>query len=127
MSNLYIAAGKNSPEVKINNEEGYFELGGISILENPTAFYEQIYNAITEYGKNPRPETSVNIKLKYFNTSSSKAVLKVLLLFAAMHKRLTRIKVNWYYDMSDEDMHDTAKDIESVSGLEFNFIAIGEQ
>ena len=124
MSNLYLAAGKNSPEVKLNPDDGYFELSGVSLLENPTSFYENIYLAISDYGQSPKPLTSVNFKLRYFNTSSSKAILKVLIMFADLHKRLMRVKVNWYYDADDEDMHDTAKDLESISGLEFNYIAV---
>ena len=106
---IYTSRRQKLARGKLNPDDGYFDQRRVP-ARNPTSFLRKHLPCYQRLRTKSKPLTSVNFKLRYFNTSSSKAILKVLIMFADLHKRLTRVKVNWYYDADDEDMHDTAKD-----------------
>lgn len=120
MNSYHIAATKSTPEIKFVN--GLLEMRGVSIPENAIEFYKPLLTIMSEYCANPNSETTVNLYLYYFNTSSSKCLLGIFNHLEKVHKRLTRVKVNWHYDANDEDFRDTAKDYEELVKVDFNFI-----
>ena len=125
MSSFHKGSTKTTPEVKFEN--GVLELRGVSIPENAVEFYRPLMSAITEYCGNPKPETTLNIYLYYFNTSSSKCLLGVFNAFEKVNKRMTKVKVNWYYDAHDEDFLDTAKDYQDLVKIDFDFIPLAAE
>lgn len=115
---------KSTPAITLNFLNGTFELKGISIPENAIGFYEPVLEAIREYENKAQANTTVTFALTYFNTSSSKCILRILSAFADMHKRVTKVKVEWYYDISDDDQLETANDLEDSCNLEFKYIGV---
>ena len=124
---IEIEATKSTPSVFIDFSRGLFEFKGRSIPEDPREFYDPILKTIEVYGEQAQEVTLVNIALNYFNTSSSKYILRLLASFSNLNKRVSKVKVNWYYDTSDEDLLETANDIESSCGLKFSYIGIDPQ
>ena len=47
--------------------------------------------------KTPNAETTVDIKLEYFNTSSSKCILDLFKKLESLNGSGTSVKVNWYF------------------------------
>ena len=68
----------------------------------------------------------VNIRLEYFNTSSSKCILDVFKKLEAIHKSRNEVEVNWFYEEDDEDMLEAGEDYESIIRVPFNMIEITE-
>jgi SiaC family regulatory phosphoprotein len=122
MKLLTIAEGKHTPSIDFDLAKGTLNLKGKSIPENAPEFYQPLIEAITEYALALQPITTLNISLIFFNTSSSKYLLKVLTSFASLNKRGTTILVNWHHDPDDEDMLETANDLENSCGLDFKYV-----
>lgn len=124
MNELIIPQAKLTPSVNFNFQSGIFEMKGNSIPENAPAFYDPLCEAVNQYGTNAQANTVLNIRLNYFNTSSSKCLLKLFSAFSSLHNKVTQVEVNWYHDPDDEDLLETANDLEFSCQLEFNYIAV---
>jgi len=68
---------KKTPEVLLD-PDGKIRIGGRSIPEDASKFYEFILNWVLEYLNNPRDTTTVDIELEYFNSGSAKYVMQIL-------------------------------------------------
>lgn len=123
MEALNIAEAKNTPSIVFDLKNGNLEIKGKSIPENAPDFYQPLMEAIQVYSEALQAITTLNFSLLFFNTSSSKYLLKILTAFATLNKRGTKVVINWYHDPDDEDMLETANDIENSCGLEFKYHA----
>ena len=64
-----------SPLVHINPENGELTIEGNAIPDDAEAFFTPILEWLDEYIKNTTVKTTLNLKLHYFNVSSSKRIL----------------------------------------------------
>ena len=81
---------------------------------------------IDSYGKEPKGETVVDVKLEYFNTSSSKCILDLFKKLEGISGSKTAVTVNWYFEEDDEDMEEAGQDYQAIIGLPFNIIEVEE-
>lgn len=102
MQNLVIVATDSTPDVDFNFAEHIFSLRGESWPENAAAFYRPLLDALEGWTpEDPRPLT-VNIALRYFNSSSTKMLFSLFDLFnQRAHTGLT-VELNWFYDAEDD-------------------------
>jgi hypothetical protein len=126
MKNLLIEGSSKTPLVNFNSEAGTIELKGRSIPENSVEFYEPLNEWIELYLKSPKSETVVEIKLEYFNTSSSKCILDLFKKLESINNIANQVKVNWYFEEDDEDMAEAGEDYQAIIGLPFNMIEVEE-
>jgi hypothetical protein len=68
----------------------------------------------------------VEIKLEYFNTSSSKCILDLFKKLESINNIANQVKVNWYFEEDDEDMAEAGEDYQAIIGLPFNMIEVEE-
>lgn len=123
MFESYLIEGtKYTPEIKFHH--GILEINGVSIPENASSFYEPLNTAIEKYCNVPNSETTINISLFYFNTSSLKSLLALFSLFEKIHNKRSRVKVNWYYDANDDDFIENINVYEEVLKIDFRFIPV---
>src|SRR5690349_427400 len=104
MANLLIQPTAKTPFISFNCQTGAFEIKGMSCAEYAYDFYKPIFDWIDEYSKKPSAKTTVNIQLKYFNTSSAKCILQLLERLSSLLKEQRQVEVNWYYEKDDEQM-----------------------
>lgn len=116
---IYIAATKLTPSVKLNAEDGLFEISGRSLPEDVLTFYSDIRKWIKKYCENPNPKTIVNFNLEYFNSSSARILVKILIDFEAILLTDNKIKVFWNYKKNDEVIKNRGYEIKSVVLLPF--------
>ena len=94
---------------------------GRAIPENPTDFFnpviDKLMNRIPNKGKNNK--IIIDLKLDYINSISVKFFIK---MFRELKERFEfeNIVINWYYE--DDDTYDLGKDLEFMTGLDFNFV-----
>ncbi len=122
IKNIYIPEIRNiyvSPKVDFNAETGICEINGESFLEETNKFYEPLVAWIREYIKTQKPIT-FNIKLTYFNTSSSKWLLRILYILSEYQKHGGQVEVNWYIFKDDIDLIEDIKDFMEDVGIEIN-------
>lgn len=126
MENLKIDGTPKTPSVEFSHETGILEIKGRSIPENSIEFYKPINEWLSAYGTHPKATTTVDIKLEYFNTSSSKCILDFLKALEAINGNQTEIKINWFFEEDDEDMQEAGEDYQAIIKLPFNMIEVEE-
>ncbi|MCB0577761.1 MAG: DUF1987 domain-containing protein [Phaeodactylibacter sp.] len=124
MQNLEIKGSHGDydvPTVSFNAETGVCELKGESYLEKTAEFYDRLLAWLDEYMAGGKPIT-FNFRLSYFNTSSSKRILYILLKLKEYEDNGGQVATNWYYDEDDTDMEEEVEDFRIISNLEINAI-----
>jgi hypothetical protein len=117
MNILLIEKTDATPYILMNKKDGIFEISGRSLPEDAVGFYNSIVEWVAEYAKDPNPTTDFTVKLEYFNTSTSKVLLKIL-------NQLSEIKganVIWYSLEDDEEMVEVGKEYSQDIKIPFEF------
>lgn len=114
MENFLQTPTAKTPSIRFDKETGMFEISGRSIPENSIDFYKPALDWLDEYLKNPHAETVLDIKLEYFNTSSSKCLVDIFRRFETLHKNGSKARIRWYYEEEDEDMLESAEDFKGI-------------
>jgi len=110
------------PYVNFNAETGECELAGESYLEDTVLFYNPLLQWLENYINKTREAIKFNIKLTYFNTSSSRCLLDILNMLKDYEDEGGEVAVNWYYDEEDIDMQEEIEDYEIDTGLHIHLI-----
>lgn len=126
MENLFIEGTKKTPQIDFRTN-GHLIFKGRSIPEDPSKFYELLYNWIENYSLNPHTETFVEIELEYFNSGTSKALLHILKLIAELKNKGSNVKFRWIYEAGDEDIHERGEYYSSLLEQEFEFVEINNE
>ena len=126
MEPIIIEGTSKTPTVRFDLNEAVFEIKGRSIPENSVEFYKPLVDWLESYKESPLQKTVVNIRLEYFNTSSSKCILDVFKKLEVIHKAKNEVEVNWYYEEDDEDMLEAGEDYESIIRVPFKMIEIND-
>ncbi|MDC3220428.1 DUF1987 domain-containing protein [Flavobacteriales bacterium] len=127
MESIKIDGTPKTPTVNFDIESGLLELIGRSIPENSIEFYKPVLEGLDQYSDSPRDKTKVNIKLEYFNTSSSKCILDVLKKLEGIHKSGSEVIINWHFEEDDEDMEEAGEDYQAIIQVPFNMIEVEEE
>ena len=88
-------------------------------MEETYKFYAPLMTWLEKY-LSERKKVIFNIKLTYFNTSSSRSILDILDLLREYSEGGGEIEVNWFFDPNDPDMEDEVEDFKIESGLDIN-------
>lgn len=89
------------------------------------AFYAPVVLRISEYlGARP-PALTVQIALRYLNTSSSKALLDILLLLDDHHRAGEKVEVEWHYDPAVEVMQEAGEEFGEDLALPYRLVPTG--
>ncbi len=119
MNDIHYEATHTTPGISLESGSGVIELYGRSIPENAISVYRPVMDWLDNYLVEPKKETTLNFKVEFFNTSSSKFILQILKKLDELNKQGFAVKVNWYYN--DEDILDLAQDYQELVGLPFSF------
>jgi len=125
VESLRIEQTKSTPRVDFDNESRVFTIKGQSYPENSFKFYEPIFQWLDAFFEQTHNDhlISLEIRLPYINTSSSKCILMLLEKFEEAHQNGRTVVVNWYYDEENESEMECAQDFKEFVELEFNLIA----
>jgi hypothetical protein len=126
MEPIIIEGTPKTPSIKFDAREGVFEIKGRSIPENSVEFYKPLNEWLDTYMHVPLDKTVVNIRLEYFNTSSSKCILDVFKRLESIHRSKHDVEINWFYEEDDEDMLEAGEDYDSIIKVPFKMIEIVE-
>lgn len=123
---LEIKATLKTPQVSVNFDEGKILLAGISIPEDPYAFYSPVNEEIDRYLSDPLPNTTLEFKLEYFNTSSTLIIRNLIRKISSREDR-TGLKVIWYYEEYDDDMKEAGDEFRLLfRDTDFELIEVKE-
>jgi hypothetical protein len=93
---------------------GILTIYGVSYEEDPKVFYQRLINWAKEYVKKPANSTMLSMRLKYFNTSSSKCILEFLNVLIKIPDAEKNLRISWCYEDGDEDMQDSIRTFEEL-------------
>ncbi len=126
MDSIKIEGTKKTPEVLFDADKGLVEIAGRSIPENSIEFYDPLVAWLDKYSEAPKEKTEVNIRLEYFNTSSSKCILDLFKKLEAIYKNDKKVIINWHYEEDDEDMLEAGEDYQSILKIPFKMVEMEE-
>ena len=126
MEKLVIDGSAKTPSIDFNSETGTLALKGRSIPENSIEFYKPLNDWLDMYAVAPKENTTVDVRLEYFNTSSSKCILDLFKRLEKVNQGSSAVHVNWYFETDDEDMEEAGEDYEAIVGLPFKIIEVAE-
>ena len=121
MDTINLEGTPKTPTVDFNGSNGVLLIKGRSIPENSIEFYKPLNDWIDSYATAPKPNTIVDIKLEYFNTSSSKCILDLFKQLEKLNSGSTEVKVNWYFEEDDEDMEEAGEEFSELVEIPFEF------
>ncbi len=109
------------PVINFNYQTGICEISGESYMEETYKFYEPIILWLKEYCTGNRPIT-LNIKLIYFNTSSSRFILEILDTLKTYQTKGSKVEINWYYKKDDPDILTEIQDFMDETDTQINIL-----
>jgi len=128
---FYSGATDFAPKATFSNQTGLFELSGMSRPENVSSFYGLLIDWLKEFeqecvhaGKWPSSGITVNIKLTYCNSASTKYIFQMLEIIIAWRKYGIVPAINWYYDEGDDKMLDDGQDLSDALEFEFKYVPL---
>lgn len=121
MEPLIIQPTKDTPKIELIPAEGKFYITERSLPENAIEFYEPVIEWLDEYSKKPNDETVFDFKLEYFNTASSKQIIKIILVLEKLAVN-NNVKIRWHYRKIDEDMESLGQRYARLIKVEFELI-----
>lgn len=123
MEDLIIPAGKVSPGITFK-KDGSLKIEGRSMLEDPRKFYKSVFSWLRNLSgvKN----IHLDVKLEYFNTSSSKLILEMLNRIVSISGK-DNISIKWHYEDGDEDMFEAGKYFEQLLDMKFDYLPYAEE
>lgn len=121
MKVLKIKDSDSENEVVLDGDRGIFEFTGRFLPQNTREFFEPIFDWLEEYKKKPHLKSVLIFKMDYFNTSSSKKFLDILLLFQEIHLKGNAVEVEWYHQSDDIDLKDAGHGYAELVELPFIF------
>ena len=125
MENLEINSGHESfdvPIVSFNAETGVCAIEGESYLEKTAEFYDNLLTWLNRYMAEVKGDISFSFKLTYFNTSSSKRILHIMLRLKEYVDNGSKVKTNWHYNPKDIEMEEAVEDFMSISKLKVELV-----
>jgi hypothetical protein len=114
MENFFLEGTSKTPLLEFKKTEGRFLIKGRSIPENSVEFYKPLFEWLDNYSKEPQENTVLDVKLEYFNTSSSKCLVEIFRKLEHLQDSGKNVLINWYYEEDDEDMQESGEDFQEI-------------
>jgi len=126
MENITIEGTTKTPTVEFDGASGVMVIKGRSIPENSIDFYKPLVDWIESYSTSPKDKTVLNMRLEYFNTSSSKCILDVFKKLELIKKAGKEVQIQWHYEEDDEDMLEAGEDYDAIIDIDFDMVKVAE-
>jgi len=116
---LEIKATKETPQINFDGANGVFSISGKSYPENVSNFYKPVFDYIELYRLSPKPRTTIEFRWLYYNTSTAKNIIKIIMLLKDLSKDF---EIKWYCKMDFDLIIEKGKEIREVLGVNLNII-----
>ena len=129
MKTLLFEPTDTTPKILFDPDNLVFEISGHSRPEDVRSFYKPVIawlkdfiQAISLNEINIDKPIEFDFKMVYFNSSSAKFLLDVLVEINKIHIAGHETIINWYYDDGDDDMLEVGEDLSDMVEFKFNYI-----
>lgn len=130
MNALIIKETLATPRIEFDVAKNNFELQGCSRPEDVRDFYAPIIKWLTEFkdsvdenfkAKHAEDPMVFKFKFDYFNSSSAKFILDILVLINQIHSQGLKMRIDWYFDENDDDMKEVGEELSEVVDFQFEY------
>jgi len=121
MDNLHIPLIEDEydkPFVSFDASTGKCEISGESFPEKTADFYDTLMEWLKQYMKEVKGPLDFEFGISYFNTSSSKRILHIMILLKEYIENGGIVKALWNYDPEDLDLEEDIEDLKIISKLD---------
>ncbi len=115
----------DKPFVHFRADSGVCEISGESFPEKTAEFYDRLITWLKQYMEEVKGPIDFSIRLSYFNTSSSKRILEIMILLQKYIQTGGKVNCSWHYDPEDLDMEEDIEDLKIISKLSLEMIPEG--
>ena len=130
MENLLIERTPTTPKVEFYPKKNLFEISGSSRPEDVRVFYNPILEKLQQFRKEIADKTDdysdnpfvFNFKFNYFNSSSAKFILDILIEVNEFYTDGINIQVNWFFEEGDDDMKEVGEDLTVMLDIQPQYI-----
>ena len=119
MKKLELANTEDTPYLLLDKDNNRFEISGRSLPEDAFGFYGAVHEWLESYVEDANANTELVMNLDYFNSSSARNIVEMLLILEKITVTGNVIKVTWLYKEDDDVMKGRGEEIQSVVELPF--------
>ncbi|HOD54656.1 MAG TPA: DUF1987 domain-containing protein [Candidatus Cloacimonadota bacterium] len=119
MESLHIDESKFTMAVDFNTEKGLCIMSGNSYPEDAISFFEPLNRWLSQYICEVNKPLTVEIKLNYLNSSSSKCFMDIFDLLDDYHQDGGNVHVKWFYQEDDDEIKEAGEEL--LEDMSFNF------
>ncbi len=124
MKALKIEEELDTPKIHLNPETNIYLMSGKSLPENAIDFYSPIIKWLEQFCEEVQDTEQTyifDIRLDYFNSASSRQIVKCLQIITNSKIR-DRVQIVWRYDEGDfSSLHD-GQLFSKIVGVDFEFV-----
>ena len=133
MESLIIKETIVTPKIVFDFDNRDFELAGCSRPEDVKGFFAPIIKWLVDFKefvnddiRNDYKQNSLVFKFRfdYFNSSSAKFILDILVLIDQIHGDGLNMQIDWFYDENDDDMKEVGEELSDVVDFPFKYVVI---
>jgi hypothetical protein len=110
MERYFVEATKMTPQIELDPDKKVYSLTGNSRPENPMQFYKTMFEWLNAFFEETSEKMIFEVKMDYFNTSTSKILLDLFELFEKFAESKD-LHVIWYYQSDDEEMQEAGEEL----------------
>jgi hypothetical protein len=107
---------KNCPGIWYFPDTNILEIAGRSIPENPEQIFRKLEEWINDHFEKNN-DLSVNIKLEYINSGSSKYLYEILKKLTQHGSSGKKVVLRWLYEEDDEAMLELGEHYRDTAGI----------
>lgn len=119
---IEIESTERSPKVTLSNIENRIEIEGVSMINHPLNFYKPVFYWLEKLKETSPPFLSLHINLSFFNTYTSKIILKIFQKALDFESKECKVKFYWHYEEDDEELKEAGEQYSSIISRQFTFI-----
>jgi len=121
MQDLIIESTKSTPSIQFEADSGYLRIAGESYPENVAKFYAPVLDWLRSYLEQVTGETTMEFRVTYFNSSSSKLFMTIFDLLEQAVVKGKAISVRWVCDEDNDIAIECGEEFkEELSRLPFS-------
>ena len=113
----------DKPQVILDPQNNIFEIAGKSYPADVNFFYRPILNWFEKYAEDPNPETLFVMKMDYFNSSSAKKIVEIIIILSEIYKAGNNVKIIWHYQDHDETIQELGEDLKQQLDVPIELMA----
>lgn len=120
MQTIVIPQTNETPEILLDGSQGRFSFAGKSFPENVNDFYSETLRYIEAYVQQPKDTTTLEFSWLYFNTATSKIIVKIIMLLKSVNREGRSLEIKWRCSPDDDLIIEKGNEFAELLGGDFS-------